>query len=396
MSMALTELEPLLEPQERLDRLITTAFRRFGPKVVDLSHANAYGGPDRQVRHALEDAVWEEGRLAFQYSPYGGRTITRRLIAEQLSEEYGLPFDYRHIVMTAGAMAALNLVFRACFGPDDEIIVPVPCWHDYPLYLRNLNIPFRLVPLRADKHLDQEAIGAVLGERTRGVLLSQPCCPTGVSYSKAELDALGRQLADAERRFGTRINLVSDEVHRRVDWGGRPCHSPLLSYPRSFSIYSFGKRLLLQGQRIGYVAVSPRMPGDEAMAHALERWARVTGFCTPTDLMQRALCKLIDHHPCWDRLAESQHAVRSALTAYGYEICPADATFFVYARAPIAEDFRFAEMAASCGVLVVPSTLFHERGWFRLSLAGRPRPLGAALEVFSRLIEEHSPRVRHA
>lgn len=395
MPRTLSELESLLAPQDRLDALVAATFRRFGRRVVDLSYANAYGGPDPEVRLALEQAVREKAALAFQYSPYGGRTLPRRLVASRLREEYGLPFEYRHVVLTPGAMAALNLVFKACFGPRDEVIVLTPCWHDYPLYLRNLGIPFRLVPLGAGKRLDHAAIDRALNERTRGVLLSQPCCPTGVLYSRGEIETLARQLSAAEERFGAEIHLISDEVHHRVRWSPAPFWSPLRSHPRSLSIYSFGKELLLQGQRIGYVAVSPDMPDSSGTAHDLERWARVSGFCTPTDLMQRAVCRLLDLQPRWEWLAERQEAVRGALAGYGYEVCDADATFFVYVRCPVQDDFELAEAAAAHGLLVVPSTLYHEPGWFRLSLAGRGE-CERAVEILGRVREELSLEARRA
>lgn len=395
MPGTLKELEPLLQAQDRLDGLIATTYRRFGPRVLDLAYANAHGGPGPQVRRALEEAVREDGDLAFQYSPYGGRTLPRRLVASRLREDYELPFEYRHVVLTPGAMAALNLVFSACFGPGDEVIVLTPCWHDYPLYLRNLGIPFRLVPLGPSKRLDPGAIDRALNGKTRGILLSQPCCPTGVLYSKSEVETLARQLAAAEERYGTEIYLISDEVHRDVDWGGARFWSPLRSHPRSFSVYSFGKALLLQGQRIGYVAVSPEMPDGVAKARALERWARVSGFCTPTDLMQRAVCRLLDHRPHWDWLAERQESVRRGLEGSGFEVCEARSTFFVYVRAPIEDDFELAEAAAGHGLLVVPSTLFHERGYFRLSLAGRG-DCERAVDVLGLVLEELSASARYA
>lgn len=395
MPGALSDLEPLLAPQDRLDRLVRTAFRRFGRRLVDLSYANAYGGPDPEIREALEEAVREDGELVFQYAPYGGRTLTRRLVASSLRAEYELPFEFRHVVLTPGAMAALNLVFRAGFGPRDEVIVLTPCWHDYPLYLRNLGIPFRRVPLTPGKRLDRVSIGEALGRRTRGVLLSQPCNPTGVVYSRGEIEALAGQLAAAEERYGTEIYLISDEVHRHVNWSGAPFWSPLRSHPRSLSVYSFGKALRLQGQRTGYVAVSPEMPGATAVARELERWSRVCGFCTPTDLMQRAVCRLVDYRPCWDWLAERQETARSALARHGYEVCDGDATFFVYARSPVPDDFELAELAASHGLLVVPSTLYHEPGFFRLSLAGRG-DWDRAAEILGRIREELPASARRA
>lgn len=380
-------LEPLLEPQERLDRLINTTARRFGRKVVDLSYANPHDRPDQTVIRALERAIHDDRALAFQYTPYGGRTITRRLVASHLGLEYGLPFTFRDIIMTPGAMAALNVVLRTLFRSDDELIVLTPCWQDYPLYLRNLGIRARHVGLAEDKHLDLVAIQDAVNSTTRGILFSQPCCPTGVLYSRNDIEELARLLRDAEARFGTRIYLISDEVHRRLLWSGASFHSPLLSYPRSLSVYSFGKALALQGQRIGYVAVSPRMPERDDLRGALERGVRLMGFCAPTSLMQRAICDLLDYQPPLDTLAKRQDEVRSQLTAYGYEVCKAEATFFVYAKAPISDDFKFAEAVASFGVLIVPSALFHESGYFRLSLTARSDSISAGLPAFARVLQ---------
>jgi aspartate aminotransferase len=380
-------LQSLLEPQERLDQLISATIRRFGRKAVDLSYANVYEGPDEEVLRALELSVREDRELSFQYTPYGGRTITRRLIASDLSQQHGLPFMYRDIVMTPGAMAALNVVFRALFGADDEVIVLTPCWHDYPLYLRNLGIPMSPVALAADKHFDLAAIGRALGGRTKGVLFSQPCSPTGVLYGKDEIEDLAKLLREAEATFGTRIYLISDEVHRQLVWSRASFHSPLMSYPRSLSLYSFGKALALQGQRIGYVAVSPQMPENTEVRQALERGVRLMGFCTPTNLMQRAICRLLDYRPRLDLLAQRQEAVRTELTAYGYEVYKADATFFVYAKSPIPDDFKFAEALASFGALVMPSTLFHESGHFRISLTARAASVGAGLPAFARVLQ---------
>ena len=396
MPNTLASLSPLLEPQERLDRLFARAFRRFGPRLADLSYANPYDGPPAQVLHVLQRVTRECTGLSLQYTPYGGRVATRRAIAAALARRYGLAFDSRDIVLTSGAMSALNVGARALFARGDEVIVLTPAWQDYPLYLENLNIRVRFVALRPDKHMDLEAIAEAIGPRTRGVLFSQPCCPTGVVYSEEELRGLAGVLFDAEARLGTEIYIVSDEVHRDLVWGGRPFYSPLHVWPRSLSIYSFGKALSLQGQRIGYVAVSPRMPSNEDVRLALERCVRLMGYGHPSSLMQYAVCDLLDHEPPLETLSVRQTAVRRALTAYGYETCEGDATFYVYVRSPIPDDFAFAELLASRGVLVVPSTLFHDAGYFRLSLTARHEAIAAALAVIEQALTDVAAGATHA
>jgi aspartate aminotransferase len=388
MLRTIATLQPLLDPQERLDRLIASTFRRFGPRIVDLSYANPCDGPSDEVLSILARATAESNGRSLQYTPIAGRTAARRAVAAQLTRRFEIPFDFRDIVLTAGAMPALNIASRALFGPGDEVIVLTPAWQDYPLYLRNLNITVRLVPLRQDKHLDLDAIRGAIGPATRGVLFSQPCCPTGVVYSREEIDALAVVLIEAEVRFGTTLHIVSDEVHRDVVWSGRACHSPLQSYARSISIYSFGKAFAIQGQRIGYLAMSPLLPDLGNARITIERCARMMGFGHPASTMQRAAIDLLDCRPTVTTLALSQETVRRALTAYGYELCAGDASFYVYVRSPIADDFQFAELLASHGVLVVPSTLFHDPGYIRLSLTAKPEAIVAALPVFATALAE--------
>ena len=386
MSPTISTLQPLLEPQERLDRLIASTFKRLGPRTVDLSYANPASGPSEEVLSILARATAESRGLSLQYTPIAGRTASRRAVASQLTRRFSLLFDYPDIVLTAGAMPALNIVSRALFGPDDEVIVLTPAWQDYPLYLRNLNIPFRLVPLRHDKHLDLHAINRAITPATRGVLFSQPCCPTGVMYSRDEIEHLGDLLTSAEARFGNPIHVISDEVHRDVVWSDRGFHSPLQSYPRTVSIYSFGKAFAMQGQRIGYLALSPLMPDLEDIRNAIERCARAMGFGHPTCTMQRAVLDLVDCQPDVSVIANAQEMVRRELMACGYDVCEGDASFYVYVKSPIADDFRFAELLASRGVLVVPSTLFHDPGHFRISLTARPQAIAAALPVFDAVL----------
>jgi aspartate aminotransferase len=384
------DLESWLLPQERFAGLSATAFRRFGGRLIDLSYANPYDGPNEIVRQALHAALVEERELAFQYTAYGGRTVTRRLVASKLSEEYALPFDYRDVIMTPGAMAAINVALRALFGPGDEAIVLTPCWLDYPLYLTNLGIPFRFVALREDKHFDLTAIEGALNRNSRGILLSHPCCPTGILYSKEEIQSLAALLSQAERRFGRALYLISDEVHRHIIWARSEFHSPLLSYPRSLTIYSFGKALFLQGQRIGYVAVSPRMPERMELRRQLGRYVQAMGFCTPTALMQRAICRLLHFQPPLDVIATAQEMMRTRLKSCGYQVCDGDATFFIYVKSPVPDDCAFVEHLANAGVLVLPSTLFHERGFFRISVTARIEAVKAALGVFDHVLQDLS------
>ncbi|HSL20190.1 MAG TPA: aminotransferase class I/II-fold pyridoxal phosphate-dependent enzyme [Vicinamibacterales bacterium] len=389
MANTLAALERLLEPQERLERVIAAAFRRFGPRLIDLSYANPCDGPPAAVLDALKRAAGQLTGLSLQYTPYAGRPATRRAVSSALCREYAMSFRADDVILTAGAMPALNVAARALFAPGDEVIVLTPAWQDYPLYLRSLGIRVRFVPVGPNKRLDLHAIAAAIGPATKGILFSQPCCPTGVLYRKDEIDGLSAVLRSAEQVFDTRIYVVSDEVHRHIVWSGRAFYSPVQSHPRTISIYSFGKALSLQGQRIGYIAVSPLMPENADVRARMARCVRLMGYGSPTSLMQRVVCDLLDYVPPLDALAERQARVRRALVSFGYDVCDGDATFYVYVKSPMPDDFTCAERLAAAGVLVVPSTLFHEPGYIRLSLTARTEAIDAALPAFERVMHAY-------
>ena len=374
------ELAQLLSLQEHFDRLQHDALLRFGHGPCDLAYANPYDGPDPVVLAALREALESDRMLGLQYTPYGGATITRRLIAHKLSARYGRRFNYRDVILTPGAMAALNVVFRAVReSTGGDVIVITPCWMDTPLYLVQLGLRPVFVPVDPRTlRLDLERLRAALRPTTRAVVFSQPANPTGVIYTRDELAALAAML----RSLDSPPLLVSDECHREVCADGVEVPSPMELYDDTCVIYSFGKSLLIQGQRIGYVAVSPRISGGRAVSELLERTCRMMGFCTPTALMQRAVRRLLDVKPAWLAAIEARRGrVVAALHGAGYELVPPQATFFVYPRCPDPDDLAFAARLAERGTLVLPSTLFHQPGHFRISLTATDAMIARALET---------------
>ncbi|HYO98385.1 MAG TPA: aminotransferase class I/II-fold pyridoxal phosphate-dependent enzyme [Polyangiaceae bacterium] len=381
-----SHLGRLLLAQERVDALRNNAVRRFGKSLCDLAYANAYDGPTPDTLEALRKALVARGSLDFQYTPYGGGTVPRRLVAESLRDSHDAPFQLNDIVLTPGAMAALNMVFRSLVSSgSDEVIVITPCWLDYPLYLENLGLKARLVPLdRATLRLDIGAIEAALTPHTRAVVLSQPANPSGLIYNAAELRALGECL----ERAPSPPLLISDECHREILFDEHRFVSPTAHYAKSCVVYSFGKRLFLQGQRLGYVAVSPRHPERSSFSELLRRLIRIMGYCSPTALMQLAIGDLLRVSPSFDAIAQRRGRLLEGLHRAGYELPEPESTFFVYPRAPGGDDFAFAERAAERGVLVLPSAMFHDHGHFRISLTATDDMVDRSLPILHALREE--------
>ena len=382
--MIAAELEDLLQPLERFESIRRRAVR-LGDRLCDLSYANPYGGAQQAARTAIRSALDDERQLDLQYSPFGGQTLVRRAVADALRASHRLPFRFDDVVLTPGAMSALHLALHAAGRPAGEVVVPVPCWLDYPLYVRALGLRPVLVPLTPQTfELDVAAVADAISERTCAVLLSHPANPTGRNYAAAQLAELADAIRQAEGRSGGEITLIADETHRDFTEAGQ-YHSAAAFWERTVVVYSFGKYHFMQGQRLGYVATSPTHPARTAIAAELARWTRITGIATPTALMQRAVPRLLAlrHDQAW--LTRWRQRVVQQLTADGYRVVEPDATLFIYVQTPTGrDDFDFIAELASEGVLALPAPVFHHTGYFRLSLTGSEDMLEAALPILKR------------
>lgn len=372
------ELDNLLRRQETFEALRSEALLKFSTDLCDLSYANPFQSPREDVLLALHDTLAESRSLNLQYTPYGGSTTARRLIATDLREKHSLPFRWKNVILTPGAMAALNVLIRA--APSDgknEVVVVSPCWLDHPLYVTNLGLKVRAVSLNAPFLLDLQKIEASLSESTCAILISQPGNPSARVYSDSELRELGSLLSES----AAKPLLISDECHRDYVREGTDVISPIRYYDRTCIAYSFGKKLGLQGQRLGYAAVSPSMPEDQDFSRELERWCRVMGFCTPTALMQNAVPKLLRISPDIEPIHRWRERYRKAFSGAGIEYIHTDATFFLYASTGKQDDLDITARLAEKGVLVLPGAVFHHSGYIRISFTGDNRMLERALPV---------------
>lgn len=364
---------------ERFWELYAHATRRSGG-VIDMSFPNPRVRRDDTAFVRLRELAARVEPDQLQYTPFGGRVRTRRRVAAAISRRTRVSVGFADVFLTPGATAALVVAIEAFFAPGDEVLLVTPAWMDYELYLLRRGVRPVRVPAGPDKRLDIEAVAARCGPRTAGIILSQPGCPSGVIHSEESVARLSVALRHAERTTGRRIVLISDEVHRDVVWDATAAVAvPMRVYPDTVSVYSFGKAWSLQGQRTGYFALGPglRSAADRAL---IDRCLRVTGACAPTALMQLLVAELADWVPDHSSLREDQLLIRSALVEIGYDVVAGQATHFAYVRCPHgADDWSFVELLSAHGVLALPSSVFHEPGYFRLSLNGERAELSEAV-----------------
>jgi aspartate aminotransferase len=374
-------LQQLLEPLERFEDIRKRVIG-LGSRLCDLAYANPYEGVQESARLAIREAVDDERLLGFQYTPFGGHTIIRRSVADALRSSHQMDFAFSDVILTSGAMAALHIALRASARADGEVIIPTPCWIEYPLYVRAIGLQPVLVPLSEDSfELDTSAVADAITERTCAILLCHPANPTGRAYGKDSL----LELAAVLSRLGSEITLIADESHRDFTEAQEYVSASAI-IDRALIVYSFGKYHFLQGQRVGYTAVSPRHPAREHISRELVRWTRILGLATPTALMQRVIPKLLDLRHDLSSVAAWRARYVDELSAFGFSVVRPDATLFIYVQTPSGPgDFAFIERLASASVLALPAPVFHHDGYFRLSLTGSEEMLERALPILGRV-----------
>ena len=304
-------------------------------------------------------------------------------VATELREWRGLPFQPADIAMTTGAFGALAVAFRTLLDPGDEVIYSLPPWFLYePMLLSVDAVPVK-VRIRPDDHdLDLPAIGSAIGPRTRAVIVNTPNNPTGRIYPPQTLSALADLLTTASGRWGRPIWLISDEPYARLVFSDADFHSPSEFYPYTVISYSYGKVLLTPGERIGWLAVSPSIPGRQTLRKAIEVSQVAAGWLFPNAVLQHAIADLERLSIDLSVLEGKRDRMVAELGAAGYQLRRPEGTFYLWVRSPDPDDRAFCRRLAERQVLVLPGTVFEVPGYFRVSLTANNEMIERALPEF--------------
>lgn len=350
--------------------------------VFDFSIGNPNLEPPAELQEALRDLVNNPTPGMHGYMPNAGYPQTRAAVAEFLTEEQGVELKGDHVVMTVGAGGALNVVFKAVLDPGDEVLTPNPGFVEYDFYVDNHGGVCVHVPTTADFDLDLGAIAEGITAKTRIVLINSPNNPTGVVYSAETLAKLGNLLRSKSSEFGRTIYLLSDEPYRKIVYGDVHVPSVLQAYENTILVTSYSKDLSLAGERIGYVAVNPAIPEVELLMGGLIFANRILGFVNAPALMQLAVTRCQGVRVDISLYERNRDALYKALTGAGFTVPRPDGAFYLFPKAPIADDVAFVQELAEKLVLVVPGSGFGGSGYFRISYCVSPQTVDGAIPVF--------------
>jgi aspartate aminotransferase len=357
--------------------------------VFDFSLGNPNLEPPSSLKKALKDLAEHPIIGMHRYMPNNGYSETRRVIAEYLKEESGLPFAEKHVVMTVGAAGGLNVVLKAILDEGEEIIVPTPYFMEFRFYIDNCGGRIRLVETNEDFSLNIQEVEKGIGKKTKAVLINSPNNPTGVVYDQPSVEKLAELLKRKSRELGRTLYLITDEAYRRIVFDGTKLPIFFQHYPHTIRVTSHSKDLSLPGERIGYIAVSPLCEEVDEFISAIVFANRTLGFVNAPALMQRLVAPLQRNSVNIRDYEEKRDLLYRSLTDFGYQVVKPQGAFYFFPKAPIEDDVAFVKELQSKRILTVPGRGFGKPGYFRISYAVEMRVIERSLPGFKEVAQKY-------
>ncbi|AEF94859.1 Aspartate transaminase [Desulfotomaculum nigrificans CO-1-SRB] len=336
-------------------------------KVYDFTLGNPSVEPPEKFRDELKKLALNPVPGMHRYMSNAGYPETRAAVAEVLAEQSGLPFNANHVVMTVGAGGGLNIVLKAILNPGDEVIALSPYFVEYGFYVDNHGGVLKVVPTNDQFLPDLTAISEAIGPKTRAIIINSPNNPTGVVYPAEILTGLGDLLDQKSQEFGRPIFALSDEPYAKIVFEGTQVPSVFKHITNAILVTSHSKDLALPGERIGYVAVSPKINEVDRLVEGLVFCNRTLGFVNAPALMQRLVAGLQRESVDIAEYQEKRDLLYNHLTGLGFEMVKPQGAFYLFPKSPVADDVEFTRKALAHNILVVPGSGFGTPGYFRLA-----------------------------
>ncbi len=221
-----------------------------GIDVISLS----VGEPDFDTPEHIKEA----GIQAIQdnyshYPPVAGYPELLEAIVAKLKRENNLNYTKSQIVVSAGAKHSLYNLFQCILNPDDEVIIPCPYWVSYSEIVKlagGVSV-FVETGMEDDFKVTPQQLEAKLTDKTKAVLLNSPSNPTGSVYTKEELEAIAKVIAQYPNCL-----IVSDEIYEHITYEGT--HESIAQFDfikdQVAIVNGVSKGYAMTGWRIGYIA----------------------------------------------------------------------------------------------------------------------------------------------
>ncbi len=228
-----------------------------GKDIISLSLGEPdFNTPDF-IKEAAKKAIDENYT---KYTPVPGYLELREAISKKFKRDNGLDYKTDQIVVSTGAKQSLANVVLSLVNPGDEVIIPSPYWVSY-LELVKLaeGIPVIVESgIEQDFKINAEQLKRAITPRTKLMIFSSPCNPSGSIFSKAELKELANVIAAKQDFY-----VISDEIYEHINFVGK--HESIAQfdniYNQVITVNGVSKGFSMTGWRLGYIG-APKWIAD--------------------------------------------------------------------------------------------------------------------------------------
>lgn len=242
-------VQAIAEPATLLMARRSRELKAQGRDIIDLS----LGEPDHdppafalKAAHEALDGPWHK------YPPVNGMPDVRAAIAAKFKRDNGLEYSPEQIVVSTGAKQSIMNVVMSLVGPGDEVVIPAPYWVSYSEQVKLAGG----TPIIVGSSIDEdwkppvERIAAAITPRTRLLMFSSPCNPSGSVMDRAELEALAAVVARHKELY-----VIADEIYEHIVFSGT--HVSFGTLPgmaeRTITVNGLSKAFALTGWRVGFI-----------------------------------------------------------------------------------------------------------------------------------------------
>lgn len=233
-------------------------FKSRGIDVINLS----LGEPDfKTPKHICEAAktAIDDGKY-FSYPPVAGYQDLREALAAKYQKENHVPYKAENIVVSNGAKQSIANVMLALLNPGDEVIIFSPYWVSYDALVRLTEATPVLVQgtLENDFKVTAAQVEKAITPKTKALIFSSPCNPTGSVFTRKELEAIAAVVLKHPN-----VLVIADEIYEHINFTGD--QTSMASIPgmfeRTITVNGFAKGFAMTGWRVGYIA-APKWIAD--------------------------------------------------------------------------------------------------------------------------------------
>ncbi|MRR06992.1 MAG: pyridoxal phosphate-dependent aminotransferase [Deltaproteobacteria bacterium] len=260
------------------------ALKAEGIDIIGFGAGEPDFGTPLNIREAAKQAI-DAGHT--RYTPVGGTIELKDAIIAKLLRDNGLTFSRDQISVACGAKHSLYNISQALIQEGDEVIIPAPYWVSYPdqVLLAGGTPVFIQTDEKTSFKITPEQLEKAVTPRTKALILNSPSNPTGSSYSKEELQAIGTVCLRHD------FIIISDDIYESLRYDGIPFDNIASAVPelipRTIVVNGVSKTYAMTGWRIGYAA------GPKDIIGAMTKM-QSQSTSNPSSVAQKAAVEALD------------------------------------------------------------------------------------------------------